>query len=183
MRYLPHTPEEVAEMLRVIGKRTLDELFETIPASVRHEGALKVPPALDEATLMTHLSEIAAQNIGATMLSFLGAGIYDHHIPPAVDQLLLRSEFYTAYTPYQPEVAQGTLQAIFEFQTIVSEVFGLPIANASMYDGASAAAEAVLMAKRLTRRDGVLVSAGIHPHYRETIDTYLQGVGAGKKAI
>jgi glycine dehydrogenase subunit 1 len=175
MRYLPHTPEEVAEMLRVIGKRTLDELFDTIPESVRHEGALKVPPALDEATLMTHLSEIAAQNIGSTMLSFLGAGIYDHHIPPAVDQLLLRSEFYTAYTPYQPEVAQGTLQAIFEFQTIVSELFGLPLANASLYDGASATAEAALMACRLTKRGKVILSRCVHPDYRDTTRTYLGG--------
>jgi glycine dehydrogenase subunit 1 len=113
MRYLPHTPEEIAEMLGVIGKQNIDELFETIPASVRHQGPLAVPPALDESSLMAHLAEIADQNAGARMLSFLGAGIYDHHIPPAVDQLLLRSEFYTAYTPYQPEVAQGTLQAIW----------------------------------------------------------------------
>ena len=117
------------------------------------------------------------------MLSFLGAGAYDHHFPPAVDQLLLRSEFYTAYTPYQPEVAQGTLQAIFEFQTIVSEIFGLPVANASMYDGASAAAEAVLMARRLTGASRCSSRAGVHPHYLETIDTYVPGIGTGKTAI
>jgi len=175
MRYLPHTPDEIAEMLAVIGKGTLDELFETIPESVRFQGALKVPPALDEPTLMRHMRAIAAKNTGATMLSFLGAGMYDHHIPPAVDQLLLRSEFYTAYTPYQPEVSQGTLQAIFEFQTIVSELFGLPLANASLYDGASATAEAALMACRLTKRGRIVASTCVHPDYRKTTATYLGG--------
>jgi glycine dehydrogenase subunit 1 len=175
MRYLPHTPDEIAEMLAVIGKGTLDELFETIPESVRFQGALEVPPALDEPTLMRHMRALAAKNTGASMLSFLGAGMYDHHIPPAVDQLLLRSEFYTAYTPYQPEVSQGTLQAIFEFQTIVSELFGLPLANASLYDGASATAEAALMACRLTKRGRVVASTCVHPDYRKTTATYLGG--------
>jgi glycine dehydrogenase subunit 1 len=170
-------------MLRVIGKANIDELFEQIPEEVRLAKPLAIEPHLDEPNLMRHLDELSRKNRGAELVSFLGAGAYDHPISPAVDQLLLRSEFYTAYTPYQPEVAQGTLQSIFEFQTIVSELFGLPTANASMYDGASAAAEAVLMAKRLTRRERVLVSAGVHPHYRETIDTYLQGIGSGKAAI
>ena len=183
MRYLPHTPEEITAMLAKIGRASLDELFDQIPQQVRLERAIDIDPALDEASLMRHLEELAQKNRGAELVSFLGAGAYDHPISPAVDQLLLRSEFYTAYTPYQPEVAQGTLQAIFEFQTIVSEILGLPIANASMYDGASAAAEAVLMAKRLTKRERVLVCADVHPHYRETIDTYLQGIGAGKAAI
>jgi glycine dehydrogenase subunit 1 len=183
MRYLPHTKEEIAAMLATIGKSSIDELFAQIPKEVRLERPLSIEHALDEASLMRHLIELADKNRGAALVNFLGAGAYDHPLSPAVDQLLLRSEFYTAYTPYQPEVAQGTLQSIFEFQSIVSEIFGLPVANASMYDGASAAAEAVLMAKRLTRREGVLVSAGVHPHYRETIDTYLQGTGEGKKAI
>jgi glycine dehydrogenase subunit 1 len=183
MRYLPHTKEEIAAMLATIGKSSIDELFAQIPKEVRLARPLSIEHALDEASLMRHLIELSEKNRGAQLVSFLGAGAYDHPLSPAVDQLLLRSEFYTAYTPYQPEVAQGTLQSIFEFQSIVSEIFGLPIANASMYDGASAAAEAVLMAKRLTRREGVLVSAGVHPHYRETIDTYLQGIGEGKKAI
>ena len=183
MRYLPHTKEEIAAMLATIGKSSIDELFAQIPKEVRLSRPLSIEHALDEASLMRHLIELSHRNRGADLTSFLGAGAYDHPLSPAVDQLLLRSEFYTAYTPYQPEVAQGTLQSIFEFQSIVSEIFGLPIANASMYDGASAAAEAVLMAKRLTRREGVLVSAGVHPHYRETIDTYLQGIGQGKKAI
>ncbi|NLE86487.1 MAG: aminomethyl-transferring glycine dehydrogenase subunit GcvPA [Myxococcales bacterium] len=175
MRYLPHTPEEVREMLAAAKRGSIDELFESIPESARFQGRLDVPPALGEAQLMRHLQELASRNTGARMLSFLGCGSYDHHVPPAVDQLLLRSEFYTAYTPYQPEVAQGTLQAIWEFQTMVSELYGLPLANASLYDGASATAEAVLMARRLTKRDGVLVSGCVHPEYRHTTRTYLSG--------
>ncbi len=175
MRYLPHTEEEITEMLRVIGKSSLDELFRTIPEAVRFRGDLAVPPALDEPNLMRHMSEIANKNSGASMLSFLGAGMYAHHIPPAVDQLLLRSEFYTAYTPYQPEVAQGTLQAIWEFQTTVSELYGLPLSNASLYDGASATAEAALMACRLSKRGKVLASRCVHPDYLRTTATYLSG--------
>jgi glycine dehydrogenase subunit 1 len=175
MRYLPHTPEEIREMLAVIGRESVDDLFDTIPEGARFRGELAVPPSLDEPELMTHMRELAQKNRGAGMLSFLGAGMYDHHVPPAVDQLLLRSEFYTAYTPYQPEVSQGTLQAIFEFQTIVSELYGLPLSNASLYDGASAAAEAALMACRLTKRGRVLASGCVHPDYRKTTATYLGG--------
>ena len=175
MRYLPHTAAEIEQMLAVIGKKDLDELFSTIPDEARLKSALTVPAALDEPALMAHLSALEAKNPGARMLSFLGAGAYSHHIPPAVDQLLLRSEFYTAYTPYQPEVAQGTLQAIWEFQTMVSEIYGLPLANASLYDGASATAEAALMARRLTRRSKVLLSGCVHPDYRATTATYLSG--------
>lgn len=177
MRYLSQTDDEITEMLSVIGKSSLDELFSTIPQSARFEGLLQVPPALDEPALMRHLDELARKSSGASMLSFLGAGMYSHHIPPAVDQLLLRSEFLTAYTPYQPEVAQGTLQAIWEFQTIVSELFGLPLANASMYDGASATAEAAQMARRLTGRDKLIASCCVHPDYREVTRTYLSGRG------
>jgi len=175
MRYLPHTPEEISSMLAAAGRGSVEELFATIPASARFRGALDVPPALGENQLMRHLREIGRGNRAAHMLSFLGAGMYAHHIPPAVDQLLLRSEFYTAYTPYQPEVAQGTLLAIWEFQTMVSELFGLPLANASLYDGASAAAEGVLMAQRLTGRGKVLACGSVHPHYRQTIHSYLSG--------
>ncbi|MGC4092147.1 MAG: aminomethyl-transferring glycine dehydrogenase subunit GcvPA [Polyangiaceae bacterium] len=175
MRYLPHTQEEIDEMLRVIGRASLDELFETVPPAARFEGKLAVAPSLDEARLMAHLRTLADKNAAARYLSFLGAGMYAHHIPPAVDQLLLRSEFYTAYTPYQPEVSQGTLQVIWEFQTIVSELFGLPLSNASLYDGASAAAEAALMACRLTKRSRVVVSGCVHPDYRATVRTYLSG--------
>src|SRR5690606_33649086 len=178
MRYLPHTPEEIEAMLQTIGKPSLDARFESIAESARFQGALNVPDPQDEARLMRHMKQLADKNTGSSMLSFLGAGMYDHHIPPAVDQLLLRSEFYTAYTPYQPEVAQGTLQAIWEFQTIVSELFALPLANASMYDGASATAEAVQMARRLTRREQVLVCRSVHPDYRQTVSTYLSGSDA-----
>lgn len=177
MRYLPHTPEEIREMLAAAKRGSVDELFESIPEAARFDGRLAVPPALGEAQLMRHLQGLAAQNTGARMLSFLGCGSYDHHVPPAVDQLLLRSEYYTAYTPYQPEVAQGTLQAIWEFQTMVSELYGLPLSNASLYDGASATAEAVLMARRLTRRERVLLSGCVHPEYRGTTRTYLSGRG------
>jgi glycine dehydrogenase subunit 1 len=183
LRYLPHTPSEIQSMLAAIGVPSIDTLFEVIPADVRLGRPLAIEPSLDEASLMDHLSALAEKNVASRALSFVGGGIYDHHVPPAVDQLLLRSEFYTAYTPYQAEVAQGTLQAIFEFQTIVSELFGMPIANASMYDGASAAAEAVLMARRLTKRTHALVSAGAHPEYTETIRTYVRGLPQGAGAI
>lgn len=179
MRYLPHTDGEIREMLDRIGVGSLDDLFAPIPESHRLGRPLALEPALDEAALMRHLTELADKNDAARALSFLGAGAYDHHIPPAVDQLLLRSEFYTAYTPYQAEVAQGTLQAIFEFQTMVCELFGLEVANASMYDGASACAEALLMARRVTKRTKAIVSAGIHPEYLATSETYLQGVDEG----
>ena len=176
MRYLPHTDEEIRQMLERIGVDSVDALFEPIPATHRLGRQLALEPVLDEASLMDHLSELAARNDAARALSFLGGGMYDHHIPPAVDQLLMRSEFYTAYTPYQAEAAQGTLQATFEFQTIVCQLLGMEVANASMYDGASAAAEAVLMARRVLGRSHVVVSAGLHPEYRETITAYLSGI-------
>jgi glycine dehydrogenase subunit 1 len=175
MRYVPHTEAEIAEMLRVVGRDSLDALFTTIPPEARFERSLALEPALAEPDLMTHLTELSQKSSGSELLSFLGAGMYQHHVPPAVDQLLLRSEFYTAYTPYQPEVAQGTLQAIWEFQTIVSEVFGLPLANASLYDGASATAEAALMACRLTKRGKIVLSGCVHPDYRRTTETYMAG--------
>ena len=175
MRYVPHTQAEISEMLGIVGKTSLDELFSTIPPEARFERKLSLEPALAEPELMAHLGELSKKSPGSTLLSFLGAGMYQHHVPPAVDQLLLRSEFYTAYTPYQPEVAQGTLQAIWEFQTIVSELYGLPLANASLYDGASATAEAALMACRLTKRGKILISGCVHPDYRKTTQTYLAG--------
>ena len=175
MRYLPHTEDEIREMLAAIGVPSIEALFTPIPAERRFQGPLALEPALDEASLMGHLTALAQKNTAATALSFLGAGIYDHHVPPAVDQLLLRSEFYTAYTPYQPELSQGTLQAIFEFQTIVCQLFAMEVANASMYDGASATAEAVLMARRLQNKPHSVVSGGLHPHYIETIRGYLKG--------
>jgi glycine dehydrogenase subunit 1 len=183
MRYLPHTPDDIATMLEAIGAPSIDTLFEPIPAEVRLGRPLAIPSAMDEASVMAHMGDLAGKNPASAMLSFLGAGIYDHHIPPAVDQLLLRSELYTAYTPYQAEVAQGTLQAIFEYQTVVSEILGLPLANASMYDGASATAEAVLMSRRLTKRSRALLCAGLHPEYAETVRTYVRGLPGGASLI
>lgn len=170
-------------MLEAVGLSSLDDLFRSIPEEARLNRPLALDPALDEVSLMRHLTELGQKNRAARMLSFLGAGAYEHHFPPAADQLLLRSEIYTAYTPYQPEVAQGTLQIIYEFQTIVSEILGLPVANASLYDGASGAAEAVLMARRLTGRERTVLSAGVHPHYVETIETYVRGLGAGVASL
>jgi glycine dehydrogenase subunit 1 len=176
VRYLPHTDEEIREMLEQIGVQHIDELFGSIPDPHLLRAPLDLEPSLDEPRLMQHLTSLASENSAAGMLSFLGAGMYRHHIPPAVDQLLQRSEFYTAYTPYQAELSQGTLQAIFEFQTTVCELLGTDVANASMYDAASAAAEAVLMARRIKRRPHVVVSEGIHPEYLETIRTYIRGL-------
>ncbi len=175
MRYLPHTDEEIRAMLARIGVDSLDALFADIPESHRLNRPLALEPALAEPALMAHLEALANKNVAARALSFLGAGIYDHHVPPAVDQLLLRSEFYTAYTPYQAEVSQGTLQAIFEFQTTVCELYGMEVANASMYDAASAVAEAALMARRVTGRDRVILSGTLHPESIETVRTYLCG--------
>src|SRR5450432_2962589 len=175
MRYLPHTPEDIAAMLQAIGKPSLDDLFQSIPEAARFSGALALEPSLGEAALMRHLRDLSRKNTGVDLVSFLGAGMYAHHIPPAVDQLLLLSEFYTSYTPYQPEVAQGTLQAIWEFQTIVSEIYGLPLSNASVYDGASATAEGALMACRLTKRGKVVLCQSVHPDYRAVTATYLAG--------
>ena len=163
-------------MLERVGVEHIDDLFEAIPEADRFEGPLALEPALDEPRLMQHLTTLADASAGPGMLSFLGGGMYRHHVPPAVDQLLLRSEFYTAYTPYQAELSQGTLQAIFEFQTIVCELFGTDVANASMYDAASGAAEAVLMARRIKRRPEVLVSEALHPEYIDTIRTYISGL-------
>jgi glycine dehydrogenase subunit 1 len=176
MRYLPQTPQEIEQMLATIGVKSVDDLFAQVPPEARLGRPLALPSGLDEMSLQRHMSDLAERNTAASMLSFLGAGIYDHHVPPAVDQLLLRSEFYTAYTPYQAEVAQGTLQTIWEFQTIVAEVLGHPIANASMYDGASAAAEAALMARRITKRNKIIVCDGVHPEYVQTIQTYMSGL-------
>jgi glycine dehydrogenase subunit 1 len=174
-------------MLDVIGLETLDDVLGPIPEKLRLGRQLDLPEATSEQTLLEELRELAARNASpATHEWFLGAGTYAHFIPSAVDALVSRSEFYTAYTPYQPEISQGTLQAIFEWQSMISELTGLPVANASMYDGASAAAEAALMAMRVTRRERVVVAGGLHPHYREVLDTYVGGLGvevvAGERA-
>ena len=178
MRYLPHTEEEIAEMLRVIGVKRLDDLFEPIPEDCRRSTELNLPEPLTEWELDSHMDALSARMIvPPDARIFLGAGSYHHYIPEAIRQLLLRSEFYTAYTPYQPEISQGTLQAIYEYQTLVTRLLGMEVANASMYDGATALAEALLMAIRITKRKKVAVSVLIHPHYRQVIETYLEAPG------
>jgi len=175
MRYIPHTPGDVAQMLERIGVGSLEELFVGIPASARLNRPLDLPPAAAEGELLRELKALAARNATpASHLSFLGGGAYQHFIPAAVDLLISRSEFYTAYTPYQPEISQGTLQAIFEFQTLICQLTGMEVANASMYDGASACAEAALMAVRLTRRRRVLVSRALNPRWRAVVATYCR---------
>jgi glycine dehydrogenase subunit 1 len=177
-RYIPNTTEDARRMLEAIGVPSVDALFEPVPAAVRLQRDLDLPPALSEPDLMAHLGALAGQNAdSATTASFLGAGAYRHFAPSFIDQLLLRSEFYTAYTPYQPEIAQGTLQAIFEFQTLVAQLMGTDLANASMYDGSTAMAEAAMMACRLVKRDRVVVGRNVHPHYREVLATYAQNLG------
>lgn len=173
MRYLPHTQDEIRSMLDRIGLPSIDALFADIPEAYRLSRPLALESSLDEPALMAHLEQLAYRNEAARALSFLGAGLYHHHVPPAVDQLLLRSEFYTAYTPYQAEVSQGTLQSIYEFQTVVAELFAMEVSNASMYDGASATAEAVTMARRVTSRQHVVLSGALHPEYIETIRSWL----------
>jgi glycine dehydrogenase subunit 1 len=177
-RYIPNTDQDARLMLEAIGVPSIDALFEPVPAAVRLERELDLPPALSEPDLTAHLGALAGQNaVPSTHASFLGAGAYRHFAPSFIDQLLLRSEFYTAYTPYQPEIAQGTLQAVFEFQTLVSELMGTDLANASMYDGSTAMAEAAMMACRLTKRDRVVVARSVHPHYREVLETYARNLG------
>ncbi len=176
MRYHPHTEGDVREMLEAAGAKSLDDLFRSIPAPLRLNRPLELPPPADEITLFSELRRLAARD-DVQHPPFVGAGAYPHHVPPVVDQLLLRGEFFTAYTPYQPEISQGTLQALFEWQTFVCLLTGLEVANASMYDGASATAEAVLMATRITGRSKVVVSAAVHPEYRKVLATYLRSSG------
>jgi len=172
VRYHPHTEEEIREMLAAAGAKSLDDLFRSIPPELRLKRPLAVPPAADEIALLAEMRRLAARN-DTGHPPFIGAGAYPHHVPPVVDQLLLRGEFFTAYTPYQPEVSQGTLQSLFEWQTYVALLTGLDVANASMYDGASSTAEAVLMAGRITGRRKVVVSAAVHPEYQRVLRTYL----------
>ncbi len=176
MRYLPHTKVDVRQMLEAIGVGKIDELFSGIPESCRMQNPLALPEAMSEAELMTLLRDLAEQNARVSDWdSFLGGGAYNHFVPAVVDHLVSRSEFYTAYTPYQPEISQGTLQAIFEFQTLVCQLTGMDVANASMYDGASACAEAVLLALRTgKKRKKILLSQALHPQYRETVATYCR---------
>jgi glycine dehydrogenase subunit 1 len=176
MRYLPHTNEDIRQMLDTIGVNSIEDLFSGVPESCRMSRPLDIAPACSESELLGKLSKLSERNAKVSEWdSFLGGGAYNHFIPAVVDHLVSRSEFYTAYTPYQPEISQGTLQAIFEFQTMICQLTGMDIANASMYDGASACAEAVLLALRCAKkRNKVLLSRALHPHYRETVKTYCR---------
>ncbi len=175
MPFLPNTPKDRQAMLDAIGVRSLEELFETVPAELRLEGELDLPPALGEMELSSHMTQLAARNL-ATVCSvcFLGAGAYDHFIPAVVDYVASRGEFSTSYTPYQAEASQGTLQALFEYQTLITQLTGMDVSNASLYDGGSAVSEAVMMAMGATRRwDKVVIAASVHPEYRQILSTYL----------
>ncbi|AFQ45659.1 aminomethyl-transferring glycine dehydrogenase subunit GcvPA [Desulfosporosinus meridiei] len=174
MNFVPNTDSQKERLLARIGAKSLDDLFADIPQEVRLQRALAIPGGMSEQELVKQVKGLAALNKTVEEYSsFLGAGAYEHYIPSFIDQLLLRSEFYTAYTPYQPEISQGTLQAIYEYQTLVCELTGMDVTNASMYDGASALAEAALMSCDATRRNKVLVLTTVHPEYREVLKTYL----------
>jgi glycine dehydrogenase subunit 1 len=175
MTYSPHTPADRARMLAAIGVESIDDLFADIPAAVR-AGDWEVPAALVEQEVRSEVSRLAGRN-RTPEVSFLGAGVYRHLVPAVVGEVIGRPEFATAYTPYQPEVSQGTLQSIYEFQSLICELTGMEVASASHYDGATATAEAALMACRLTRRHRVAVSAGVNPDYRRVLQTYCSGPG------
>src|SRR5271166_1544398 len=173
MRYLPKSDAEREEMLAEMGAATIDDLFAVIPEEYRLQRLLDVPRQMGESEIIDYF-RAAAQKNAVGFASFLGAGAYRHYRPVIIDALVQRGEFLTSYTPYQPEITQGTLQAIFEFQTMIAELTGMDVANASMYDGSTGAAEAVMMAVRVTGRHKAVVARTVHPEYREVIDTYLK---------
>ncbi|CQR58565.1 aminomethyl-transferring glycine dehydrogenase subunit GcvPA [Paenibacillus riograndensis] len=171
-RYLPMTEQDRKEMMEAVGIQSVEELFADIPQSVRYHGTMPMSEALDEYTLLRHMKELSDKNASFdTHASFLGAGLYDHHIPVVINHVISRSEFYTAYTPYQPEISQGELQAIFEFQSYICELTGMKVANASMYDGATAFAEAAVLAAGATKRKKLVVSRTVHPEARQVLRT------------
>jgi glycine dehydrogenase subunit 1 len=174
MRYIPNSPEEREEMLATVGLSDAKELFRSIPDDVKLGRALNVTDPLAESEVIAAMEAMAAKNTGTSKPSFLGGGVYSHYSPTVVDHLIQRSEFFTSYTPYQPEISQGTLQYIFEFQTLVCQLTGMEVSNASMYDGSTAMAEAYLMAQRVTRRDKIVVAKSVHKEYREVATTYAQ---------
>lgn len=175
MRYLPHTDQEIREMLDVVGRKSLDELFCSVPDGCRYEGKMDLPEPLNEWSLTEHISDLAeAMGVNHKYKVLIGAGSYHHNIPVTIGSIMSRSEFLTAYTPYQPEIAQGTLQGIYEYQTLTARLLGMDVANASIYDGASALAEALLMGLRIgKKKNKVAVSRAVHPHYRDVARTYL----------
>ncbi|MET3663772.1 aminomethyl-transferring glycine dehydrogenase subunit GcvPA [Caulobacter sp. 1776] len=184
MRYLPLTPEDRVEMLGAIGVKSIDDLFVDVPASARRDGTVDLPFHAGEIEVEREMAGLARRNRSAGEGPFFcGAGAYRHHVPATVDHIIQRSEFLTSYTPYQPEIAQGTLQVLFEFQTQVAALTGMEVANASLYDGSTGAAEAVMMAQRVTRRNKAVMSGGVHPHYIETIETLAHAAGVTTQAM
>ena len=178
MRYLPHTPEEIVAMLNKIGAEDLDSLFSAVPEECCCKGPMNLPQPLTEWELNRHMQTLSStMGAGPECKVFMGAGRYEHFIPYALSHLVSRSEFLTSYTPYQPEISQGTLQGIYEYQTLTARLLGMEVANASLYDGASALAEALLMAVRITKAKRVAVSRLIHPHYRKVVQTYFEPTG------
>ncbi len=178
MHYLPASGEDVKKMLEVIGAPDVETLFSSIPQELRLSKPLAVPSGLAESKVKERFALRAMKNtVACCYPCFLGAGAYDHYVPAAVDAVLSRSEFYTSYTPYQPELAQGTLQAIFEFQTMMADLTGMDVSNASLYDGASATAEAALMASRIRKGRKILVARSLHPSYRAVLKTYVKYLG------
>jgi glycine dehydrogenase subunit 1 len=178
MRYIPNSPEERQEMLAAVGLESADELFRSIPSDIQLNRRLEITEPLSELEVIGALEAMAAKNTAATKPSFLGAGVYSHYSPTIVDHLIQRSEFFTSYTPYQPEISQGTLQYIFEFQTLICQLTGMEVANASMYDGSTSMAEAYLMAQRVTRRNKIVVATSVHPEYRKVAETYTKNSDA-----
>jgi glycine dehydrogenase subunit 1 len=176
MRYLPKSPADRKEMLREIGVGSIDDLFAPIPSEYRLQRDLKVPAAMSEQEIAEWFRQQAARN-AAGFQTFLGAGAYNHYRPVVIDSLISRGEFFTAYTPYQAEISQGTLQSIFEFQTMICEMTGMEVANASMYDGSTAVTEAIMMAERVTGRSGVVIARSVHPEYNEVLLTYARHQG------
>src|ERR1043165_1662937 len=176
MRYLPKSPADRKDMLREIGAGSIDDLFAPIPSESRLQRDLKVPGAMSEQEIADWFRQQAARN-AAGYQTFLGAGAYNHYRPVVIDSLISRGEFFTAYTPYQAEISQGTLQSIFEFQTMICELTGMEVANASMYDGSTAVTEAIMMAERVTGRSGVVLARSVHPEYGEVLLTYARHQG------
>ncbi|MFB5662024.1 aminomethyl-transferring glycine dehydrogenase subunit GcvPA [Alteribacillus sp. HJP-4] len=179
-RYLPMTKQDKKEMLKTIGVESAEELFSDIPAKIRYKGELQLPLPADETSLLKEMQTLSSNNVNVKELpSFLGAGVYEHYTPAIVDHVIRRSEFYTAYTPYQPEISQGELQAIFEFQTMICELTGMDIANSSMYDGPTALAESALLAagQSKMKRKKIVVSEAVHPESLHVLETYVSGPG------
>ncbi|MFN4289145.1 MAG: aminomethyl-transferring glycine dehydrogenase subunit GcvPA [Brevundimonas sp.] len=184
MRYLPLTPEDRTAMLAAIGARSVDDLFVDVPEAARREGFVDLPRVMGELEVERALKAMAARNtVAGDVPFFCGAGAYRHHVPATVDHIIQRSEFLTSYTPYQPEIAQGTLQYLYEFQTQVANLTGMPVANASLYDGSTAMAEGVLMATRVTRRNRAVISGGVHPHYVAATETVVHAMGVETEVL